>query len=76
MYKSMVSNYMAMEGTYWVKEGGGGEVGDIAFLQMLTVLETVTGAMLNQLSYQSHMTEAMSGFGPLCSVDVILDLSL
>ena len=36
----------------------------------------VAGAMLYQLSYQSHMRAAVSGFGPLCSVDVILDLSI
>ena len=32
----------------------------------------VTGAMLYLLSYQSHMRAVVSGFGPLCSEDVIL----
>ena len=32
----------------------------------------VTGAILHQLSYQSHMRVVVSGFGPLCLVDVIL----
>ena len=32
----------------------------------------VTGAMLYQLSYQSHMRAVVCGFGPLCSVDAIL----
>ena len=32
----------------------------------------VTGAMLYQLSYQSHMRGVVSGFCSLCSVDVIV----
>ena len=32
----------------------------------------VTGAMLYQLSYQSHMRVVVSEFGPLCSVDAML----
>ena len=36
----------------------------------------VTGAMLYQLSYQSHMRAVVSGFGPLCLMKVILGLSI
>ena len=36
----------------------------------------VTGAMLYQLSHQSHMRAVVFGFGPLCSMDVILGSSI
>ena len=36
----------------------------------------VTGAMLYQLSYQSHMRAVVFWFCPLCSVDVILGSSI
>ena len=32
------------------------------------------GAMLYQLSYQSHIRAVVSGFGPLCLMNVILGL--
>ena len=45
-------------------------------LQALNRIQThdlwVTGAMLYQLSYQSHMRAVVCEFGPINSVDVIL----
>ena len=36
----------------------------------------VTGAMLYQLSYQSHMRAVVCEFDPICSADVILGSSI
>ena len=53
---------------------------DLKKIQALNEIRThdlcVTGAMLYQVSYQSHMRAFISGFSPLCSVDVILGLSI
>ena len=53
---------------------------DLKKFQALNGIRThdhcVTGAMLYQLSYQSHIRAAMCGFSPICSVDVILHSSI
>ena len=52
---------------------------DLKKFQALNGIRThdlcVTGAMLYQLSYQSHMRAVVCEFGPICSVDVILGCS-
>ena len=49
---------------------------DLKEFQALNGIRThdlyITGAMLYQLSYQSHIRAVVCRFGPICSVDVIL----
>ena len=50
------------------------------YFQVLNGIRThdlcVTGAILYQLNYQSHMRAVVCEFGPICSADVILGSSI
>ena len=62
--------------TSWRMEDTNAAVKIQAFNGIRTYDLCITGAMLYQPNYQSHMRAAVFGFSPLCSVDIILGSSI